>query len=280
MFTPFTLNIRGKLMLIDRPLVMGVINVTPDSFHEGSRVSTSEAVGRRAVEMIAAGADIIDIGAYSSRPGAIHVSEAEEMRRLESGLEAIREVAPDIIVSVDTFRASVANRAVEKFGADMINDISGGDLDPQMFDTVASMHVPYVLMHMRGTPADMQSFTDYADVTADVIADLSVKLRKLRLKGVADIIVDPGFGFAKNLEQNYAMLSRLEDFTRLLDAPLLVGVSRKSMICRLLGVTPREALNGTTVVNTISLMRGASILRVHDVAEAAQAVKIFMSSIS
>lgn len=228
--------------------------------------------------MLDSGADFIDIGAYSSRPGADEVTPEEEISRLDVGMKALREMAPDIPVSVDTFRADVARTAILELGADIINDISGGDLDHEMADTVAELGVPYILMHMRGTPSTMQTLTDYNDVTADVIADLSRKLRELRLKGVADVIVDPGFGFAKTVGQNYDMMRNLEEFTRLLDAPLLVGISRKSMITKLLGITPDAALAATTALNTITLTRGASFLRVHDALEASQAVRIYEAS--
>lgn len=274
MFKPFSLNIHGRLIEYDRPAVMGIINVTPDSFYAGSRTKADE-IGRRVRSMIDDGADMIDIGAYSSRPGAAEVSEAEEIDRLSEGMAALREAAPDVVVSVDTFRASVAKVAIEQMGADIVNDISGGDLDGRMFETVASLRVPYILMHMRGTPADMQTLTEYPDgVTAEVLRDLSVKLRTLRLAGVNDVIVDPGFGFAKTLEQNYRLMADLPMFTEMLDAPVLVGVSRKSMVTRALGITAKDALNGTTVLNTIALLGGAQILRVHDVKACAEAVRI------
>lgn len=274
MFKPFSLNIHGRLIEYDRPAVMGIINVTPDSFYAGSRTKADE-IGRRVRSMIDDGADMIDIGAYSSRPGAAEVSEAEEIDRLSEGMAALREAAPDVVVSVDTFRASVAKAAIEQMGADIVNDISGGDLDGRMFETVASLRVPYILMHMRGTPADMQTLTEYPDgVTAEVLRDLSVKLRTLRLAGVSDVIVDPGFGFAKTLEQNYRLMADLPMFAEMLDAPVLVGVSRKSMVTRALGITAKDALNGTTVLNTIALLGGAQILRVHDVKACAEAVRI------
>lgn len=274
MFKPFSLNIHGRLIEYDRPAVMGIINVTPDSFYAGSRTKADE-IGRRVRSMIDDGADMIDIGAYSSRPGAAEVSEAEEIDRLSEGMAALREAAPDVVVSVDTFRASVAKAAIEQMGADIVNDISGGDLDGRMFETVASLRVPYILMHMRGTPADMQTLTDYPDgITAEVLRDLSVKLLTLRLAGVSDVIVDPGFGFAKTLEQNYRLMADLPMFTEMLDAPVLVGVSRKSMVTRALGITAKDALNGTTVLNTIALLGGAQILRVHDVKACAEAVRI------
>lgn len=275
MMTPFSLNIKGRLMTYERPAVMAVVNLTPDSFYAASRTLGDDSrladTVRRAVDE---GADMIDCGAYSSCPGADDVSDDEETRRLSHGLEVIRRVAPDAIVSVDTFRASVARRAVCDFGADIINDISGGTLDEAMFDTVAELGVPYVLMHMRGTPATMQSLTDYdGNVTAAVIADLAAKADRLSQAGVCDIIIDPGFGFSKTLEQNYRLLADLEAF-KLLGRPLLVGVSRKSMATRLLGISADEALNATTVINTLAVERGASILRVHDVKACREAVSI------
>ena len=222
--------------------------------------------------MIDQGADMIDIGAYSSRPGAADVSETEELRRLETALEAIRSVNPDIPVSVDTFRANVARTAISSLGADIVNDISGGSLDADMLETVASLKCPYILMHMRGTPSTMQTLTDYDDVTADVIKEHSTILGRLEALGVSDIIVDPGFGFAKTVEQNYELMRNLETMENLLGLPLLVGISRKSMLTRPLGIKPDEALNATTVMNVIALSKGASILRVHDVKEARQAL--------
>lgn len=271
---PFTLNINGRLVEYDRPDVMGIINATPDSFYPGSRTADSRAVAERARMMLSQGADMLDLGAYSSRPGAADVSAADEGDRLHMALDAIRSVSADVPVSVDTFRADVAEKAVTEWGADIINDISGGTLDPDMFETVARLHVPYILMHMRGTPADMQQHCCYADVTADVAADLSAKLHRLSVLGVNDVIIDPGFGFSKTLEQNYRMLRELDTFG-LLGRPVLVGVSRKSMITRLLGIGSEDALNGTTAVNTLALDRGASILRVHDVQAARQAVEIY-----
>lgn len=265
-------------MDVTRPLVMGIVNVTPDSFYASSRTSSSDAVKARVEQMVGEGADILDIGGYSSRPGAADVSAEEEIERLAIGLRALREVAPDIPVSVDTWRADVARVAVSELGADIVNDISGGDLDPAMFGTVADLRVPYIIMHMRGTPATMDSLTDYADVTADVIADLCRKLRRLRLLGVSDVIVDPGFGFAKTLAQNWELMAHLSDFTRLLDAPLLVGISRKSMLTKALAITQDEALEATVALNTIALTRGASILRVHDVRAAAQTVGVYSLS--
>lgn len=268
-----TLNIRGELYSLQSPKVMGILNVTPDSFFAGSRAAAEEDICRRTLMMKEHGADIIDIGGYSSRPGADEVSVEEEKRRVALGVGCVRRVWPDAIISVDTFRADVARYAVAECGADIINDISGGDLDKDMFQTVADLKVPYILMHMRGNPQNMQSLTDYADVTADVLKDLSFKIAALRQLGVPDVIVDPGFGFAKTLEQNFELMENLEAFHSL-NAPVLVGISRKSMVTRTLGVTPSEALNGTMVLNTIALMKGADILRVHDVRECAEAVKL------
>lgn len=272
--TPFSLNIKGRLTEYSRPVVMGIINATPDSFYPGSRTTDADAVAERARKLLDEGADIIDLGAYSSRPGADNVSPEEEGRRLQMALEAIRSVSADVPVSVDTFRAALAEKAVTEWGADIINDISGGTLDPAMFDTVARLNVPYILMHMRGTPADMQQYCQYGDVTADVAAELSKSLHRLSLAGVNDVIIDPGFGFSKTLEQNYRMLRELEVFA-MLGRPVLVGVSRKSMITRLPQVGGGDSLNGTTAVNMLALDRGAAILRVHDAGAARQAVEIF-----
>lgn len=271
--TPFTLNLHGRLVEYSRPVVMGVLNVTPDSFYSGSRAQTHADIVSRARQLVADGADMLDIGAYSSRPGADDVSTDEELRRLEAGLSAVREaVGNDIPISVDTFRAVVARKAVE-WGADIINDISGGLLDEGMFETIADLSVPYILMHMRGTPATMQTMTDYTDVVADVIGELSHKLSRLEELGVADIIIDPGFGFAKTLDQNYRLLSQLESFG-LLGRPVLAGMSRKSMLTRLLGIEAADALVPTAIVGALALERGAAILRVHDPREAAQAIAI------
>ncbi len=260
--------------MFDRPAVMAIINVTPDSFYDQSRNLTSNHIAESARRAVDEGADIIDIGGYSSRPGADNVAEDEELDRLARGLEAVRKVAPSIPVSVDTFRSEVARKCISELGADIINDISGGNLDQEMFDTVAALRVPYILMHMHGTPETMQSMTDYPQgVTAGVIAELAPKLEKLALLGVNDVIVDPGFGFAKTLEQNYRLLHDLEAFA-MLGRPVLVGVSRKSMVTRLLGIKPEDALNATTVLNTIAIERGASILRVHDVRAARETVHI------
>lgn len=272
-FTPFSLNLGGRLLEIERPQVMAIVNVTPDSFFAGSRVQTADAVKRRVERLMADGADMLDIGAYSTRPGAADVNPDEEAARLVLGIEALRSVAPDVPVSVDTFRASAAQAAVSA-GADMVNDISGGDLDPDMWPAVARMKVPYIVMHMRGTPATMQSMTDYADVVADVARDLGAKVNALSLLGVSDVIVDPGLGFAKTVEQNYALLAATDTLRELTGCPVLIGLSRKSMLTKPLGITADEALNATTAANVLALERGAAILRVHDPREARQAVAI------
>lgn len=268
-----SINIKGSLHHFHKPWVMGILNVTPDSFFAESRTIETDDIRRRVEDLISQGADIIDIGGYSSRPGAPEVSTDEEYSRLARGLEAIRKYHPDTLVSVDTFRADVARRCVSDWEADIINDISGGNLDAEMWPTVAELQVPYILMHMRGTPSSMQSLCDYNDVTADVIRDLAFKIDAMHQLGIADIIVDPGFGFAKDINQNYQLMAELDQFKQL-NAPLLVGISRKSMIYRPLDITPQTAINGTTVLNTFALLHGANILRVHDVKEAVEAVKI------
>ena len=272
-FKTYSLNLKGRLVTIDRPWVMGIVNVTPDSFYSGSRVADEQTLIERVRAMVAEGADVIDVGACSTRPGSASVDACGEMERLQWALAAIRRELPDVILSIDTYRAEVARRCVEEWGADIINDISGGTIDDRMFATVASLRVPYVLMHMRGTPETMTSLTDYDDVTAEVLEWMARRIDVLRQMGVADVIADPGFGFAKTLDQNYEMLARLNAF-HALDAPLLVGVSRKRMIYTPLDCVADEALNGTTVINTIALLQGAHILRVHDVRAAAEAVKL------
>ena len=272
-FRTYSLNLRGRLVTIDRPWVMGIINVTPDSFYGQSRVNDERTLVDRVRTMLADGADMLDVGACSTRPGSEQVDAMGEMARLQWALDLIRNEAPDLILSVDTYRAEVARRCVEEWGVDIINDISGGTMDEAMFATVAGLHVPYVLMHMRGTPETMSSLTDYGNVTAEVLEWMARRIDELRQMGVADVIADPGFGFAKTLEQNYEMLARLDAF-HALDAPLLVGVSRKRMIYTPLACTADDALCGTTVINTIALEQGAHILRVHDVKAAAEAVKL------
>lgn len=268
-----TINIKGQLLSLDEPQVMGILNVTPDSFYAGSRKQTEAAIIDRIETILREGASIIDVGGYSSRPDAAEVSKTEEMQRLEMALQPLLQHYPDVVVSVDTFRSSVARQCVEKYGVAMINDISGGELDERMFDTVAQLRVPYIMMHMRGTPQTMQQQTDYEDVTADLLKYFSQKLERLFRLGVNDVILDPGFGFSKRLTQNYELMRHLGDF-RIFGLPLLVGVSRKSMIYKLLETTPEESLNGTTVLHTYALLQGADILRVHDVRAAKEAIRI------
>lgn len=271
-----TINVLGRLMDFGRPRVMGIVNATPDSFYAGSRCSDATSAADRAAEMLSQGADMIDLGACSTRPGASMPTAAEEWERLDAALSEIRARFPDVIISIDTFRADVARKSIERWNADIINDISGGDMDPEMWGVVAEAGVPYVAMHTRGNPDTMTSLTDYEDVTATVLQDLARKLDGLHQAGVADVIIDPGFGFAKTVDQNFELLARLEVFSTL-NAPLLAGVSRKTMIWKKLGITPAEALNGTTAINTMALMKGADILRVHDVKEAAECVSLFMA---
>lgn len=268
-----TINVKGRLIDFATPKIMGIVNVTPDSFYAGSRASCREEVAEKVARMRAEGADIIDIGGCSSRPGASVVDADEEYARLATGLEAVREVWADAIVSVDTFRGSVARRCVEEWGADIINDIGGGTLDADMWQTVAELGVAYVLMHTRGTPETMQGLTDYADVTADVITDLSKKAYELRGLGVCDIIIDPGFGFAKTAEQNFKLLDELGEFCKM-GMPVLAGMSRKRMVWQTLGITPEESLDGTVALDAIALYNGADIVRVHDVAPAAASAKL------
>ena len=267
------IHVNGRLMDLSRPQVMGIINVTPDSFYAGSRTQTEIALARRVEQVVAEGASILDIGGYSSRPGAADVSPEEEMARLRRGLEVIRRVHPEAVVSVETFRASVARQCVEEYGVALINDISGGEMDAEMFPTVAALGVPYILMHMQGTPQTMQQAPHYDHLLRDVFLYFARKVQQLRDLGAKDIILDPGFGFGKTMEDNYALLAHLDEFG-IFGLPLLVGVSRKSMITRLLGITPDDALNGTTVINTLCLTKGAHILRVHDVRQAVEAVRL------
>lgn len=276
---PFSLSIRGVLRRFENPQVMGILNVTPDSFYDGSRtpLTDSDAISRRVEQMVAEGADIIDVGGYSTRPGAAGVSTPEETERVIAGIRAVRDTAPGIIVSVDTFRAQVARAAVEDAGADIINDVSGGLADNDMFATVAELKAPYILMHMRGTPQNMSALTDYPEgVVTGVVAELKAALDRLDDLGVADVIIDPGFGFAKTVEQNYRLFDKMPLVARLLgDKPMLVGISRKSMIFKPLGITPADSLPGTAALNAMALERGAAILRVHDVAAAVQAREVW-----
>lgn len=267
------INVNGSLLDLSQPRVMGILNVTPDSFYAGSRTQTEAEIERRVKQIVSEGAAIIDIGAYSSRSNADNVSAREEMERLRMGLKILFEIQPDAVVSVDTFRADVARMCVEEYGVAIINDIAAGEMDANMFHTVAALNVPYIMMHMQGTPQSMQQHPHYDNLLKEVFLYFARKVQQLRDLGVKDIILDPGFGFGKTMEHNYELLSHLEEF-RIFELPLLVGVSRKSMIYRLLDITPQEALNGTTVLDTICLLKGADILRVHDVKEAVETVRI------
>ena len=270
-----TLNLSGQLLSLERAVVMGIINVTPDSFYSTSRVAGEQELRTRIDTLLREGASIADLGAYSSRPGAEEVSAQEEMRRLAPALRILRDEYPALPVSVDTFRADVARWAVQEYGVAMINDISGGALDLQMYPTIAKLQVPYILMHMRGTPQTKGELTDYQDLILDLIDYFIQRVGQLTELGVHDIVLDPGFGFSKTLEQNYELLARMSDLGTVLPQPLLVGISRKSMIYRLLGQTPEEALNGTSILHAFALERGAKILRVHDVAPAVEAIRLY-----
>ena len=266
--------IKGNIIDTSNPIVMAIINSTPDSFYSGSRHSCKVEVKKSAEKAIKDGASILDVGGYSTRPGAPEVSEQEEIDRVCMALEAIREDWPKIPVSVDTFRSSVAKISVKEFKADIINDVYGGEIDKTLFSTMAELQVPYILMHSKGTPQTMQSMTDYSDFESDVLKYFSQKIKELRDTGFnKEIIIDPGYGFAKTVEQNYQLLNDLEIF-ECFNAPILVGISRKSMIFKPLETTPLEALNGTTILNTFAIERGANILRVHDVKEAMEVIKL------
>ncbi len=273
LISPTYINVKGRLLDLATPQVMGILNVTPDSFYSGSRMQTQEEIAARARQIIDEGASIIDIGAYSSRSNAEHITAEEEMNRLRTGLEIVNRNHPDAIVSVDTFRADVAEQCVEEYGVAIVNDIAAGEMDNRMFETVARLGVPYIMMHMRGTPQNMQKDPHYDNLMKEVFMYFARKVQQLRELGLKDIILDPGFGFGKTLEHNYELMAHLEEFS-IFELPLLVGVSRKSMIYKLLGGTPQDSLNGTTVLDTVALMKGANILRVHDVREAVEAVRI------
>jgi dihydropteroate synthase len=268
----FTLNCRGKLVPAQHPLVMGIINVTPDSFYDGSRCDDADAVFRQTERMLREGADIIDIGAQSTRPHSTLISMEEELSRLAGIVDVVTDKFPDAIFSIDTFYSKVAEICIAA-GASMINDVSGGQMDVNMIPSAAKLNVPYVCMHIRGTPQTMQQLNEYDDVTKSVIDYFIVKTEECRKAGINDVIIDPGFGFSKNVSQNFELLKNL-DKLKMLDRPMLVGLSRKSTVYKTLGVTAEEALNGTTVLNTVALMKGASILRVHDVKEAKECVTL------
>ncbi len=268
-----SINVGGQIMDLGSPKIMGILNLTADSFFDGGQYLDLDQALVRAELMLSQGADIIDLGAYSTRPGADEVSAEKEIQRLIPVIEAILKRFPDTVLSVDTFRAQVAREAIQA-GAHLINDVSGGELDADMFQTVASLGVPYILMHMRGTPQNMQSLTDYEDLLWEITHYFSQKIQQLRALGVKDIILDPGFGFAKTLDQNYELLNRLDEL-HVLRLPILGAVSRKSMIYKALDITPQQALNGSTVLHTLLLSKGVQLLRVHDVPEAKQALELF-----
>lgn len=267
-----TLNCKGRLLSLQQPVVMGILNITPDSFFDGGTLSSADAALQRAGEMISQGASILDIGGYSTRPGAGDVPVFEELARIIPVIEGIAKKFPDCIISVDTFRAQVAREAVMS-GAHIVNDISGGDDDPLMFETVASLKVPYILMHKKGHIGTMQQNPEYTDVVTEVMDSFHPKIMLLKQLGVSDVVLDPGFGFGKTISHNFELLNRLDEF-HIFGLPVLAGLSRKSTVYRTLGITAKEALNGTTVVNTIALLKGAHILRVHDVKEAMECVTL------
>lgn len=268
-----SININGELLDFSTPLVMGILNVTPDSFYSGSRKQSEEEIVSRVCQILEEGGKIVDIGGQSTTPTSTLIPAKEELKRLEPTLRLIRKEFPNTILSIDTFYSEVARPAVEKYGVNIINDISGGQIDDNMFETVARLNVPYILMHMRGTPQTMQQHTHYDNFIQDILYYFSEKISKLNLLGVNDIIIDPGFGFSKTTDQNYQLMAYLKYFN-IFDVPILVGISRKSMIYKLLECTPQESLNGTSALNTFALLSGANILRVHDVKEAVECVKI------
>ncbi len=266
------LNCRGRILNIAQPLAIGILNVTPDSFFDGGKFNDENNIFLQAGKMVAEGASVIDIGAVSSRPGAIEISEAEEWQRLEPALKLLTKKFPQLIISVDTCRSSIANKAISA-GASIINDISGGIYDPHMFEVLGKLNVPYIMMHMQGTPQTMQAHPSYENVTIDLISFFTKQIQEARACGIKDIIIDPGFGFGKTTSHNFQLLKELSYF-KVLNCPLLVGLSRKSMINQTLGIKAAQASNGTTVLNTIALMNGADFLRVHDVKEAIEAIKL------
>lgn len=268
---PVYINTGGKLLDLEIPRVMGILNVTEDSFYKGSRYTKEKDIVEAAVRMFEEGADMIDVGGYSSRPGAQDIPEEEEGRRVFNALQLIIKELPEAVISVDTFRSGIARRSVLEYGAMIINDISGGEADKEMFNVVEELNVPYILMHMRGNPQTMLNKTSYDDIVADILKWMGEKIVTLHSRGVKDVIIDPGFGFAKTVEQNFEMLKRLREFS-VAGLPVLVGLSRKTTVWKTLGISAEDALNGTTVLNTVALMNGANILRVHDVKAAKEAV--------
>jgi len=268
-----SINLNGRLLDLSQPVVMGIINVTPDSFFDGGKYKTEKKVVKRAEEILEQGGAVIDIGAVSTKPGSEGISTKDEIERLLPAVKAVKKEFPNAFISIDTYRSWVALKVIEECGPCMVNDVSGGNFDDHMFDTIGKLGVPYVLMHMQGTPLKMQQNPEYGDIIRDISMFFTEQVKKLTKAGVKDVIIDPGFGFGKNLDHNYELLNRLDSF-KVFQLPLMVGVSRKSMICKLLNTKPEDALNGTSVVNTLALMGGADILRVHDVSEAVEAVRI------
>ena len=267
-----TINCKGKLIDLSSPKVMGILNVTPDSFYDGGKYKNSKDILIQVEKMLNDGATFIDVGAYSSRPGADHISEDEELMRILPVINLILEKFPDTLISIDTFRSNIAGKCIEA-GASLINDISAGKLDNNMLKTIAELQVPYIMMHMKGTPQTMKELTDYDNILKDVLFYFSERIAAARKLGIIDLIVDPGFGFSKTIDQNYVLLNKLEHF-KILGLPILIGVSRKSMIYKVLGKTSTDALNGSTVLHTIALQKGATILRVHDVKEAMESIAL------
>ena len=275
---PYTINVSGRLIDLAEPHIMGILNITPDSFYSDSRKLTEESIRLQVRKIVDEGGQMIDLGAYSSRSGADDVSVSEEMERLKKGMKVLREEAPDIPVSIDTFRADVAKMCVEELGADIINDISGGELDCKMFSTVARLGVPYVLMHMKGTPQNMQQEAHYENLMKEIMLYFAEKVQRLRDLGQKDIILDPGYGFAKTIDHNYELLQH-QEMLKIFELPILVGLSRKSMVYNLLESTPQQALNGTSALHTLALLKGANILRVHDVKACAEVIKIVQKTL-
>jgi len=271
-YTNKSLNIQGRLIDMSTPKVMGILNITPDSFYDGGKFKGKDSILAHIGKMLMEGATFIDVGGYSSRPGALDISEAEELQRVLPVIEIIIKKFPQAIISIDTFRSSVASKAIES-GASIINDISGGDLDPKMFETIALLKVPCILMHMKGTPQTMKNLTQYDNLVKEVVLYFQKKIQQLQKLGITDVIIDPGFGFAKTIEQNFEFLYHL-DYLQILGKPILAGLSRKSMIWKTLNTNAEGALNGTTALNSIALLKGAAILRVHDVKEAVECVKL------
>ena len=275
---PYTINVSGSLIDLAEPHIMGILNITPDSFYSDSRKQTEESIRLQVRKIVDEGGQMIDLGAYSSRPGANDVPVQEEMERLRRGMKVLRKEAPDMPVSIDTFRADVAKMCVEELGAGIINDISGGELDNNMFPIIAKLGVPYVLMHMKGTPQNMQQEAHYEDLMKEIMLYFAEKVQRLRDLGQKDIILDPGYGFAKTINHNYELLQH-QEMLKIFELPILVGLSRKSMVYKLLGTTPHQALNGTSVLHTLSLLKGANILRVHDVKACAEVIKIVQKTL-